>query len=99
MCSTIIFDACIASEYRIKLIDQRTLPNLGGGNAAEDKDDSADEADMAMPNMAGTDFKPTKVNPHFLMLYGHIMACGKSYQSAIGECVSWSFAGVHQGSG
>lgn len=42
--------------------------------------------------MNGTDFKPTKVNPHFLMLYGHIMACGKSYQSAIGEMISLSGA-------
>ena len=34
-------------------------------------------------NEAG--FKATKVNPYFLMLYGHIMAAGKSYHSALGE--------------
>lgn len=58
---------------------------MGGTNVADEKDDSADEGDLTMPTTAGAEFKPTKVNPHFLMLYGHIMACGKSYQSAIGE--------------
>ena len=53
----------------------------GGGADAEDS--PAEEADAAMPNNASV-FKPTKVNPIFLMFYGHIMACGKSYQSAIG---------------
>jgi len=72
---------------RIKLIDQKTLPNAG--NAAEEKDDSGDEGDASALQMNGTDFKPTKVNPYFLMLYGHIMACGKSYQSAIGEYISF----------
>lgn len=76
-----------ASFHRIKIIDQRTLPNPSG-STIDDKDDSADEGDFTMPQMAGTDFKPTKVDPHFLMLYGHIMACGKAYQSAIGEFVS-----------
>jgi hypothetical protein len=69
--------------FRIKIIDHTTLPKAAG--AADDKDDSGDEADTSAIQMNGTDFKPTKVNPHFLMLYGHIMACGKSYQSAIGE--------------
>lgn len=67
---------------RIKAIDQAALPSLGGTDAG----DESDEGDL---NAAGeqTSFKPTKVNPHFLMLYGHMMACGKSYQSAIGKCL------------
>lgn len=59
------------------------LPNAG--TAAGDKDDSGDEADASTIQMTGADFKVTKVNPYFLVLYGHVMACGKSYQSAIGR--------------
>lgn len=55
-----------------------------GGLEDKDKDDSADEADGNNLQNEDNGFRPTKVNPLFLMLYGHIMACGKSYQSAIG---------------
>jgi general transcription factor 3C polypeptide 3 (transcription factor C subunit 4) len=81
---------CVAN--RIKLIDQIVLPNANGGGLPaddKDKDDSGDDGDPMHPN--GSSFKPSKVNPHFLMLYGHIMACGKSYQSAIGALKSCPF--------
>jgi hypothetical protein len=70
------------ASFRIKNFDQKALPSLNG--AAEADDSPAEEAETALQNDSNI-FKPTKVNPVFLMFYGHIMACGKSYQSAIGK--------------
>jgi len=65
---------------QIKYIDSKALAAPEGGMM--DGDDSPaedlDVGDMFMTNA----FKPTKLNPTFLVLYGHLMAAGKSYQSA-----------------
>lgn len=68
------------SLCRIKVIDKKALPSM---TMDEDNDSDAEEGDTTMPTGSAT-FKPTKLNPTFLMLYGHAMASGKSYQSAIG---------------
>jgi general transcription factor 3C polypeptide 3 (transcription factor C subunit 4) len=68
------------------VIDKKALPSM---TMDEDNDSDAEEGDMTMPSGSAT-FKPTKINPTFLMLYGHAMASGKSYQSAIGGYDSFS---------
>jgi len=62
---------------QIKYIDEKALKTTG---TPVDGDDSpAEDADMQETGK----FEPTKVNPLFLMMYAHVMSCGKSYTSAI----------------
>lgn len=71
----------LSLSRRIKAIDKRALPSM---TVDDEADSDADEPESSVA-AAGAGFKPTRVNPNFLVLYGHAMASGKSYQSAIGE--------------
>lgn len=63
-------------------MDEKAL--APGSSTAGEEADSADEAEPGMAN-ENANFVPTKVNPLFLMMYGNVMASGKSYSSAIGN--------------
>ena len=75
--------ADVREPCRIKIHDNRALPSAED-DEDNDNDSAAGEADATVQDNE-TGFKATKVNPYFLMLYGHIMAAGKSYHSALGE--------------
>lgn len=67
---------------QIKYIDSKALASTDA--AVDGYDSPVEEAELGETSLSSTNFKPTKINPLFLMMYGHLMACGKAYQSAIG---------------
>lgn len=73
---------CLLScvRTRIKFIDDLAITGAAGKRLADDSDDEP-EQDTAK---GGEKFVPKKVNPTFLTAYAHIMACGKSYTTAMG---------------